>query len=229
MRLKGRRRLACYHEAGHALARWWLGFSTDNVVVLSVEQVLARAGILDRRGCLRFGCEGLVNGYEIIVFGERKDLAEGYDDERRAWLVRQCEARAEMEIMSCYIGPYAEARFTKCGALGCFLGGGEGDLADVQRIIEAWFDGDPDKTVRVRADGIARSLVRSEKGWKAITVMAEALHRKGEIDGDEIDAICSEAYGQPLEYGAWLNSWPPTPKQIRDGYIPVRPPQMQAA
>ncbi len=49
IRTKGRRRLACYHEAGHALARWWMGFHTENVVVLTVEQVRAGVTVLDRR------------------------------------------------------------------------------------------------------------------------------------------------------------------------------------
>ena len=43
IRTRGRRPLTCHHEAGHAVARWWLGFHLDDATVLSVEEV--RAGV----------------------------------------------------------------------------------------------------------------------------------------------------------------------------------------
>lgn len=34
---RGRRPLACHHEAGHALAHWWLGFHVDASAVLILD------------------------------------------------------------------------------------------------------------------------------------------------------------------------------------------------
>ena len=69
---------------------------------------------------------------------------------------------------------------------------------------------------------MARAFVRSPKGWAAITAVADALFERGRVDGDEIDVFCSEAFSIPFRYGAWDNTWPPTPGQIRSGFIPDR-------
>jgi hypothetical protein len=59
IRTKGRRRLTCFHEAGHCLARWYFGYPIERVVVLTVEQVRAGVRIRNPRGEL-VTCEGMV-------------------------------------------------------------------------------------------------------------------------------------------------------------------------
>ncbi|MBV8613946.1 MAG: hypothetical protein JOY66_09280 [Acetobacteraceae bacterium] len=45
-----RRPLACHHEAGHALARWYFGHAFDRVVVLSTGQVAGGHRLREGRG-----------------------------------------------------------------------------------------------------------------------------------------------------------------------------------
>ncbi len=228
IRTKGRRRLACYHEAGHALARWWMGFHTENVVVLTVEQVRAGVTVLDRRD-REHAVEGMVNGYDIHMPLAREMVA-GARDADRAWLSRQVEVRTDMALMELYAGPFAEVRFRKCAALACFMFGGDQDMAQAREIAAAWFDDEVDRrAAHFRADRRAAALVRSRKGWMAISALASAVFRKGEIDGDEVDALCAGVYGGEFRYGVWDKAWPPTLEQIRDGHIPEPAQQEQAA
>ena len=49
IRTRGRRPLTCHHEPGHAVARWWVGFHSDDVAVLAVEKVRAGETLPDRK------------------------------------------------------------------------------------------------------------------------------------------------------------------------------------
>jgi len=129
-----------------------------------------------------------------------------------------------MALMELYAGPFAEARFRKCSALACFLLGGDQDMAQAREIAAAWFDEEVDRrAAHFRADRRAAALVRSRKGWMAISALASAVFRKGEIDGDEVDALCAGVYGGEFRYGGWDKAWPPTLEQIRDGISRSRP------
>ena len=66
IRTRGRRPLACHHEAGHAVSRWWLGCHIDDVTVLTAEEVLAGVTLFDRRGH-EHRAEGLLNGCDIQI------------------------------------------------------------------------------------------------------------------------------------------------------------------
>jgi hypothetical protein len=68
---------------------------------------------------------------------------------------------------------------------------------------------------------MAAALIRSEVSWQAITTVAQALMDRGELSGDEVDALCATVYGHERpSQKAWQDSWPSDPKVIRAGWIP---------
>ncbi len=220
-RTRGRRPLACHHEAGHAVARWWLGFHSDDVAVLTLDEVRAGEMLADRRG-REYRCEGLLNGYDISIPLARETLS-GRVEPDRTWFARQVERRTEMALVELYAGFWAEARYRRRSSLICVLGGGSQDLAQAREVAAAWFDTEEAcSAAHSRTERIARALARSPKAWAAVQAIAAALFDCGRIDGDEVDALSSAAYGGSLDYDRWAEAWPPTPAQIRAGFLPVR-------
>ena len=221
--IRGRRPLACHHEAGHAVARWWLGFHSDDVVVLTIDEAQAGVVVVDRKGNSH-RCEGHAGGYDIHMPMMRERLTVmPADDPYRDDFTARAARRTEMALVELYAGAYAEARYTRRPALACFLAGGDGDLDAARRIAAEWFETEDDaKAARHRADDIARALMRSPKGWAATRAVAAALLDRGRITGRDVEALCDAAYGGSLEYDRWDTAWPPTPAQIRSGFLPVR-------
>ena len=216
IRTHGRRPLTCHHEAGHAVARWWLGFRTDDVAVLTVDAVLAGETLADRRGRAQ-RCEGLVNGYDIHIPTAREQMAGLWDSvAHRANFVSQASRRAEMAIVELYAGPYAETRYTKRSALDRFLAGGMGDVNAVREIAAGWFATEDEQKV-TRA-----YLGRSPLGWAPLLAFPPPLLGGGRLDGDEVDTLCSATYGAPFAYDRWAECWPPSPAQIHAGFLPAR-------
>ena len=115
-----------------------------------------------------------------------------------------------------------EAAYRRRSSLHCFLAGGTGDHDNARAIAASWHEAEADqRAARDRADRIARVLVRSPKSWTAVQAVAAALLGRGRIDGDEVDALCSAAYGAPFAYDRWAEAWPPSPAQIRGGFLPA--------
>src|SRR3712207_1987004 len=84
IRTKGRRRLTCYHEAGHCLARWYFGHLIFSATVLTVEDVRAGRWPLNSRG-QPVQCEGRVDAYDIlstVMTPEALDLMKPEDRAR---------------------------------------------------------------------------------------------------------------------------------------------------
>ena len=211
IRIHGRRPLTCHHEAGHAVARWWLGHLSDEAVVLTVAEVRAGVTIPGRRGRQQHA-EGAVNGYDLV-----EPSMQG----------RELAFRTEASFVEMLAGPCAEARYRRQSLSLCLFEGGARDLAEMARLRRDGFgDGQEGEQASARAVGIALSLVRSPMGWAAVQAIAAALLDRGRIDGGDVDALCSVAYGTPYAYDRWAEAWPPTPAQVRAGFLPA---QEQAA
>ena len=221
IRTKGRRPLTCHHEAGHALVRWYFGHRTDRAIVLTVEQVRAGVQLENRRGIPVIGCEGMVDAYSICGYpygpARVKIAPEAAPEIRKGWGVGRAIA-----LIECYAGFYAESAYRRCSVIASILAGGGKDMESAADILGGWdLAEDERNAVALSAQDRAAALVRSKKGSAAIRAVAAALLDRGEVDGDEIAALCRAAYGgQECAFGAWSNHWPPTLAQIRSGYIP---------
>lgn len=217
---KGRRRLTCHHEAGHALVRWYFGYHTDRAIVLTIEQVRAGVQIETRKGGLVL-CEGIVEGYDIHgpPWGP---MPLGGTPEDQEQLTHLRAVSRDIELMNCAAGIAAEASYRKVSASICALWGGEGDLRTSGQILDAWYvDPLESREAALAAERLAVALVRSRLGAAAISGVADALMGNGEITGDEIASLCRGAYGgRQCAFGAWSAHWPPTLDQLRSGYIP---------
>ncbi len=219
VKARQRRLLTCYHEAGHAVAVWWMGYHSDRAVVLTPAEVGAGVTIAGRRGRTHHG-EGAVIGYDIAEKSSYKTarrVAEAGDDE----LWRCCDTRARMAMVMSYAGPIAEARFRQMRIEWCFYEGGMVDLDEADRVAAEWFaDGPAAIAASEQCERVARALVRSRKGWAAISAVAVALQERGEVDGSRIAALCAASYGAAPKLDAWALRWPPTAEEIRSGYLP---------
>ena len=221
IRTRGRRRSTCHHEAGHALARWWLGFDTDSAAVLSGEEVKAGVGLVDHRGTMRYDLEGMVCGHGIHLPFARQIVDSDTDAAARAMIAKTAPIRTEMALVMIYAGAFAQAAFAKRSGTGSFFAGSLADLDDAKTIAAEWFieEADQDRVHR-QGERLAKALVRSPKGSVAIWAIAEVLYECGDLTGAEIDALCSVVYGELYAYDRWAEAWPPTPAQIRSGFLP---------
>lgn len=226
IRTKGRRRLACHHEAGHALARWFFGHLTDRVVVLTVEQVLAGETIKDDRG-REICCEGLCEGYDILGFPFGPVHIAG-DPEEEARVNYHRAVMRDVELIFCHAGFFAEAHYGKVCPIACMFSGGLEDMENVKSVFDAWeMHGDERHVLAALTEKRAAALVRSPKGAAAIRALADALMERGEVEGEEIGAIFRCVYdGRQCQFGAWNAHWPPTLAQLRSGYVPERKAKM---
>lgn len=219
MLFQDRRRCTCFHEAGHAVLRWWLGHDADYAMVLPLAAALAAARAPDRYGRPQV-VEATVYGYAIATPEiYKRHLANARANDLR--LPERCAARVAMALMNCYAGPVAEARYTRKSLVACIIAGGSGDMESMDRILAAWFDDESDRSAaRDEAISMTRAFVRSPKAWAAICVVARALQQRGELDGVVIASLCTAIYGDAPEHDAWALRWPPTSEEIQSGCIP---------
>ena len=219
MPCEGRRYSTCFHEAGHAVFRWWLGLGADDAAVIPRAAALAGANVYDRCG-RPVRAEGIVNGFAIAdPEMYRFHLTYPWSAEFR--LPERYAARVAMALVNCFAGLAAEARHTRGSLAGCVLAGGAGDMENLRWILGAWFDGGAGaRTAEIEAERIARAFVRSPKAWAAIRAVARALYERGALDGAEIADLCAVAYGGTPMHDAWALRWPPTSEQIRSGVLP---------
>lgn len=175
---QGRRRFVCYHEAGHAVVRLWLGHGAENAVVISRAAYLAGATISDRCGGLH-RAERIIFGYNISDPKTYKlNLATTVAPEAR--LLKRYSERIAMDFIMTFAGGVAEGRYRRRSLAGCLIAGGSGDMEHLRRISEAWFVHRAEATAAiVEAERIARAFVRAPKAWAAIGAVAQALLQRG--------------------------------------------------
>jgi hypothetical protein len=108
----------------------------------------------------------------------------------------------EMDLVGTDIGATAEARYRRRSCLACLMEGGDGDLANKNRLLDwAYTDKAEREAASLLSERRASKLVWSVSGWKAITAMAEVLFEKGVISGEEIEKLCRKAYGASVRDG----------------------------
>lgn len=219
----GRRPKTCYHEAGHCLARWWFGHSFDRVLVLTTKQVAQGIQPLNRRGVPMSDVEGFMDAYDLMPFLTPAMLdGMGGEPDALARMRQHARASVEMSLIECHIGAAAEAHYCKCSVMVALWMGGNGDMAQLGRTLDAWY---PDPDARAAADIQAAkrtaALVRSEAGWRAITAVASALMDKGELQWSEAEPLLAAAYGHARPNpNTWMETWPPSLAMIRAGRFP---------
>ncbi|MGI3902261.1 MAG: hypothetical protein ACRYGP_29950 [Janthinobacterium lividum] len=187
----------------------------------------AGVGLADSRGRMRYDLEGMVCGYPIHMPLARQIVDDDHDARAREIIARTAPIRVEMSLVMTYAGAFAQAVFTKQSGMWSFIDEGQTDLDDAKTITAEWFTEEADQDrAHKQAERVAKALVRSPHGSAAIHAIAEILYQCGNLDGTDIDALCSVTYGEPFVYDRWAEAWPPTPAQIRNGFLP---PARQAA
>lgn len=220
-RTKGRRRLTCHHEAGHALTRWYFGHQTDRALVLTIDEVLAGKTIKNRKGVVIIGCEGIVEGYDIhgYPYGPMV-IVDSTEEQKHSNYLRVINR--DVELINCFAGFIAEARYRHASVSACMLAGGIQDMQHARGLVDAWDlpHGEQQELLRL-SELRATALVRSKPGSAAIKAIANALMERGRLTGEQIARLCRKAYGgRECAHGAWNAHWPATPKQIHAGFIP---------
>ncbi len=193
----GRRRQTAFHEAGHILARVYFGHSFDGTVVRSVQEMLDGPHVTERGHEIQ--AEGVVEGSDLCSRWTSPEVLgtdQGATAEQREAVVRNGFMSAEMEMIDCYAGPIAEARFRHCSLLAVVLRGGDEDYKRAEECATTWFRSDRGAAHRL-AEKRAETLVRSQPGWRAIERTAAVLMDHGVIDCEGAGDIFAAAYGAP--------------------------------
>ncbi|WP_156311689.1 hypothetical protein [Methylobacterium platani] len=222
-RTKGRRRLTCHHEAGHALTRWYFGHKTDRALVLTVDEVRAGKTARNRKGVVISGCEGIVEGYDIHGYPYGPMLTTGSAEEQTHSNYLSAINR-DVELINCFAGITAEAHYRHASVNACILAGGIQDMIHARCLVDAWDLPYEEQQALLRLSELrAIALVQSKPGAAAIKAIADALMERGRLTGEQIARLCRKAYdGRECAHSAWNAHWPATPKQIRAGFIPER-------
>ena len=215
------RPLACYHEAGHCLARWYFGRHFDRAVVLSPAQLHQGVEVVNRRAQVVENAEGFLDGYEVLspLFPPSVLDTMGGDPATVASLRVQTWSAVAVQLVESHAGVAAEARYTKRGITAAFFMGGSGDWATIRQVLDTWFPDEAAKTqAALLAERRATALVRSKAGWQAVTAIAHELMAHGEITWEAASPICETAYGREWRFLNWnVEGWLPSPEAIRRG------------
>jgi len=223
----------CYHEAGHALARWLFGYRLE-------QPITKTHGKYQSLWCEAY-CEHVEGGrfctHEETGFADLQGLAEGRDiisptdfqitlddipgDAWRAFGESRA-VRLQQALIDLHAGPYAQAHYAGKASDAFMLFHADCDERAVRALLEA-----ADlyqcqrKSLLIESRALADALVTSPMGSAAIRTTAEAIAVAGMVDRDTIDRLCAEAYGRPMPArGSWDWMWPPTVEQVRAGYMP---------
>jgi hypothetical protein len=218
----------CLHEAGHAVAHWYVGVPFEQVSV----------GIKSLpNGMLSVGS---VSGFTYVP--PRKDwlaLAEAGDT-----TALDCGRKAtEMEMFCAYAGPVAQARHVHSYSFGpqgeasvrrrerldvdtiFFGGGGDCDWNLIETDISDWPEG---VAMAATARLLACAFVRGRAAWGAILELAHRLRCDEILTWDEVGVIASMHFGRPgPERDVWMPHWAPMAAVVRAGFLPPEPDVMR--
>ena len=222
----------CIHEAGHAVAHWYVGVPFDEIRVCS-----RREPPLDPGDAPIPGAAGVVSGFDLVP-------------PRRDWLARAAagdaealargRAATEMEMFCAYAGPFAHARHTERYILrrageqpvrrywrldaDTILhggGGGQGDWSLIQTDIADWPEG---IAMAARVRRLVRAFVQGGTAWAAIRELSRTVSHELRLSWSDVDTIVGRHFGR-LSPGPtdWLPHWPPLAMAVRAGDLPPRP------
>jgi hypothetical protein len=227
----------CVHEAGHALALWYLS------VLFAEVRVCARMEpSLDPGDVPVPAAEGAVTGFDLVP--PRRDwlaLASAGDAEALA----RGRAATEMEMFAAYAGPCAQGRYRQwwvvrrageppvrrsgrlCADTILYGGGGWGDWSLIETDVADW----PEEGVAMaaRARRLAEAFVRGRAAWGAIRETARRLSAELRLGWDDVAAIAARHFGRPPPVrDDWLAHWPPLALTVRGGFLPPQQGGMRA-
>ncbi len=198
------RRVACYHEAGHAAVMWALGIQAQRVVVSFGEG----------------GGAAVELGYSILT---RKEVAEVIAPAKRRLANKRERIKAEIGVVVYLAGSIAQARHSDRKFADC-IGDNEIDSRDALVLLSGWFSSNVDREWAA-ASALARAsmLIAHAPCWQAVTSIADAVYGSGQLLFPEVDALCSAAFGcvQPSQ-AAIRRAWPHSIELIRAGNWPPR-------
>ncbi len=217
----------CVHEAGHAVAHWYVGVPFEEMRI-GPEPGPAHG----LEGPLMAG--GVVTGFEWVP--PRRDwlaLAEAGD----AAALDSGRMATEMEMFCAYAGPFAQARHPTswvCRTAGAprrrrtrldldvilYGGGGEGDWALVETDAADWPEG---VVMAAGARRLVHAFVGGRAAWGAITAVARLLQRQRVLTWSEVASIAGEHFGRPgPARDDWTAHWPPLAFAARAGFLPPK-------
>ncbi len=207
-----------YYAAGKAVACWWGGMGATSIT--------------------RSACDGAqqarlsANPGSIISTPPMSATVAGFlmprqteacvTEEDRWWQAWRSEGRVEIALVACFAGSAAQARHRKRSVAEMLKREGASDSAHADSLSDANFES-PERAAIARDLGLtyAKALVRSHKGWAAMTSIAGALMRTGELGASQVDELCHDTYGErPLPCG-WDPYWPPGFDEVAAGDLPT--------
>ncbi len=220
----------CIHEAGHAVAHWYVGVPFGEIRVCSRRE----PPFNPEDGPIAMTA-GAVSGFALVP-------------PRRDWLARAAagdaealargRAATEMEMFCAYAGPLADAGHTRRYILRrpgeqpirrywrldaesiLHGGGGEGDWALIETDIADWPEG---IAMAARARRLAQAFVRGRAAWDAIQELARTVSLELRLGWAEVDAIVRRHFGRPSPGPTdWMLHWPPLAMAVRAGSLPPR-------
>lgn len=178
-----------HHEAGHAVAVWYVGEHIYRIHVLSGEQVRDGVAITDRRNRVTSGVHGSVESsvsYNLALSPAQCAKVMGLP-------LDSARIVAAVSMMVDMAGPLAQARVSrKDRAYMCYA-----STDDSRHFIDTVedFPKDMRNALEKEAEEGARKLVRI--GWPAITALAEALVSRGSLQGGVATRIIARAWPNP--------------------------------
>jgi hypothetical protein len=203
------RRGTAHHEAGHALVHLLFGEGIQEFWVRSASSSPERDP--DHLGG--------VAGY----FGPTEPCDEKPRGYERSLMVSAAGVIAEAHYLAKWPLRSRGVSHTYAGLLAA---GGRGDANHINVILAKLSD-DPhlQSTFRLQAQKRAQAIIRSKKGWRFVRLLAaKILKRKSDsLSHEPIADIFTKAYGRDPPWSSdWDAHWPPTLKQLRDGWLPPR-------